>query len=722
VIVLAASSTAFKPNAEGHGGVTNEALESLGFCRDARDGIETGNLLTDILEQLTASAHFDGESLPDGSRRLLDKIDAVVELVDAAVNDDDEFFGFDFLDGTLGLIQNAVGIVSPTVAGILGTTNEQRSAWSACGQGLHSLQDFYSHSNWVEMGNDSPFEKLGTEELPPVPEDSRPCPDDPAVLDLDGDGGNILTTGYFDFSPSRHCELLSEPGKCRHGWDLAGCASGLNKDEPTRPNYATARAIAVAATRDYVQLILNRLEELSEDHVQTFKGNCSPTNETQVFFATNTLSGSCDTLDIEIDEVGRDYELHIELDDIDSVSLLDPSDVELADDDDVGSSSASIDLGDTPTAGTYTLEICGDSERDYSVELITSSTVLSYQFSFTRTAGARNEGRYPATVNQQPILGQSNEIFAELYGASINAQSVSFSFVSIEDGRVLKTFSLPIEEDANDGVTFFGEVTVDFADQFFLRVTGELINGDSFIRYFRSREYQAQYPEVQLASEEDTFQLGPDSGSVSFDFSVVNHDVQAHSYTLELQVLNNEGAYTGSIRSVSKNKVLDSDTVTLNSGESVVVSVELNVEDHDDIDFGDLIEMNFRARASGDNVVNSVDVVGQYVGCSGNPICNGNGVCDPETNECLCDTGMDCGDSDDDDDDFIPSASLPSIPGFSVFSPSPTDGSPATSFTSFTSNNSPSSFGGSPGSGDSSATATSVSAALLLICLVFVIA
>lgn len=219
----------FKPNSEGHGGITNEALISLGFCRDARDAIETGNLLTDILEQFTAAAHFDGESIQDGSIRLLEKADEVVELIEAAVEDDDFFDFLDFLDGPLDFFIDTVDILSPTVAGILGTSSEQRGAWAATGQALHGLQDFYSHSNWVEMGNSEPNRDLGTEELDAPPANSQPCANDPGVLDINGDGGSILTTGYFDFNPREHCDIEDLPGKCRHGWNLAGCASGLNK-------------------------------------------------------------------------------------------------------------------------------------------------------------------------------------------------------------------------------------------------------------------------------------------------------------------------------------------------------------------------------------------------------------------------------------------------------------------------------------------------------------
>ncbi|XP_072772562.1 von Willebrand factor A domain-containing protein 7-like [Nerophis lumbriciformis] len=97
------------------------------------------------------------------------------------------------------------------------------TARSVLGEVLHTLQDFYSHSNWVELGNTAPYDALITPALPlgnlagpTVPTCtnciSGDCTDNilPAVLN---DG--LLTSGYFDRLSSNKPE-----GKCSHGGPL----------------------------------------------------------------------------------------------------------------------------------------------------------------------------------------------------------------------------------------------------------------------------------------------------------------------------------------------------------------------------------------------------------------------------------------------------------------------------------------------------------------------
>ncbi|XP_061889584.1 von Willebrand factor A domain-containing protein 7-like [Entelurus aequoreus] len=111
-------------------------------------------------------------------------------------------------------------------------------ARSVLGEVLHTLQDFYSHSNWVELGNMAPYDALITPALPleslagpTVPTCTSCVGDDctdnilPAVLD-----GGLLTSGYFDrFFPNK------PEGKCSHGGPLDLTSTqepvgGINKD------------------------------------------------------------------------------------------------------------------------------------------------------------------------------------------------------------------------------------------------------------------------------------------------------------------------------------------------------------------------------------------------------------------------------------------------------------------------------------------------------------
>jgi von Willebrand factor A domain-containing protein 7 len=73
-------------------------------------------------DQTTSAKHFDGESFPEGQARLA---------------------------SLLGDIETAL------------TDSNAQGARSKLGQALHTIQDFYSHSNWVEMGNAGPNPVLG---------------------------------------------------------------------------------------------------------------------------------------------------------------------------------------------------------------------------------------------------------------------------------------------------------------------------------------------------------------------------------------------------------------------------------------------------------------------------------------------------------------------------------------------------------------------------------
>ncbi|XP_061736376.1 von Willebrand factor A domain-containing protein 7-like isoform X2 [Nerophis ophidion] len=112
------------------------------------------------------------------------------------------------------------------------------TARSVLGEVLHTLQDFYSHSNWVELGNTAPYDALITPALPlenlagPTVPTCRNCIGDdctdnilPAVLD-----GGLLTSGYFNrFFPNK------PEGKCSDGGPLDMTSTqepvgGINKD------------------------------------------------------------------------------------------------------------------------------------------------------------------------------------------------------------------------------------------------------------------------------------------------------------------------------------------------------------------------------------------------------------------------------------------------------------------------------------------------------------
>ncbi|XP_048052804.1 von Willebrand factor A domain-containing protein 7-like [Megalobrama amblycephala] len=114
-----------------------------------------------------------------------------------------------------------------------------QSARETLGRVCHTLQDFYSHSNWVELGNKSPYANLIRPDLNieniadvamPTCSDcaSGTCPNQllPDILN-----GKFLTSGYMGLFSSN-----KPKGKCSHGGetDLSSTQNprgGISKDE-----------------------------------------------------------------------------------------------------------------------------------------------------------------------------------------------------------------------------------------------------------------------------------------------------------------------------------------------------------------------------------------------------------------------------------------------------------------------------------------------------------
>ncbi|XP_017292675.1 von Willebrand factor A domain-containing protein 7 isoform X2 [Kryptolebias marmoratus] len=187
--------------------------------------IRTSNWVTDVRHFFTPSFHFDDETFVEG-RTLI----------------------------TEGLFT-------------IKAANKKRNYFQAMlklGEISHTLQDFYSHSNWVEMGNKLPNSNLirANTRIGNIAEQSRAT-----CLNCDGDDCSnnilddilqekILTSGYFRlFLPSK------PKGKCSHGGFLDATHNtepkgGINKDTLTSEHghlHSQAANIAVAATSELLE-------------------------------------------------------------------------------------------------------------------------------------------------------------------------------------------------------------------------------------------------------------------------------------------------------------------------------------------------------------------------------------------------------------------------------------------------------------------------------------
>jgi subtilisin-like proprotein convertase family protein len=202
--------------------------------------------------------HFDNEKMTSSSQRIIDHKNAVLALV-------------------------------------TGETPNGTEARKRLGNALHSLQDFYSHSNWVEifsaggghpdMGTGGVNEAMGRRTFSAAGSATAVCTS--TVGYLYGDTTLIpgiaqITSGYF--SIPRYCSNLPA-GKCFHG--VAECG-GIHKDTPSETGHATAVTLARAATVDYLQQILTDPAIATGPNVKAIKALMGITGAPPLAFVIDT--------------------------------------------------------------------------------------------------------------------------------------------------------------------------------------------------------------------------------------------------------------------------------------------------------------------------------------------------------------------------------------------------------------------------------------------------
>lgn len=162
------------------------------------------------------------------------------------------------------------------------------------GQAFHTLQDFYSHSNWIELGNLSPHSSLGNGVITNIaaPGENTCIQAPPSDFCF---GSNLtttrLTSGYFGGQDGSNGYRR---GKCLHGgnWDITESSitnfGGINKDSstcflsapgtvisisPHADNNPSAESVAIQATKDALMGALNGIKSrVSEEQFKALLG------------------------------------------------------------------------------------------------------------------------------------------------------------------------------------------------------------------------------------------------------------------------------------------------------------------------------------------------------------------------------------------------------------------------------------------------------------------
>ncbi|XP_069021934.1 von Willebrand factor A domain-containing protein 7-like [Embiotoca jacksoni] len=157
------------------------------------------------------------------------------------------------------------GLITEGVVAIKANIHKEnfQAARETLGRVLHTLQDFYSHSNWVELGNTGTDINLMRPDLPLdnlAGVDTATCSDCASGKCKSQILRKILnekklTSGYLSISSS-----TKPSGKCSHGGvaDLTSVTQprgGINKDERRSDNVAVHDAAVHEATAASLQLL-----------------------------------------------------------------------------------------------------------------------------------------------------------------------------------------------------------------------------------------------------------------------------------------------------------------------------------------------------------------------------------------------------------------------------------------------------------------------------------
>lgn len=154
--------------------------------------------------------------------------------------------------------------------------DKAEDARKALGRAFHTLQDFYSHSNWVELGNGSVNPEIGkpgsVSNVAPL--GTNTCIEAPAGQSCFKEN---LTTGFLTSGYYSDQDRVKPAGKCRHGgfFDKSPGFGGINKDmasctgtvaagvidAPHNDSHPAAAALAAQATFEVLKDIRSKVTE-----------------------------------------------------------------------------------------------------------------------------------------------------------------------------------------------------------------------------------------------------------------------------------------------------------------------------------------------------------------------------------------------------------------------------------------------------------------------------
>jgi len=254
-----------KSETKDHTLITKQGLlkTSIHFFRDNPQYLKNQELtdfLYDVLLELSEKPKA-AKTAVDAVSSQIKFINAINEIQSANVEMDSSpsngtaavhFDGEQFLQGSKRLIRLRQELITLLLKG-----DKLQHARNLAGNALHTLQDFYSRSNWIELGNAKPFNALAqpgsdiSQEIIIADTTEPTCrnclSEEESNLAADTCASNLitvkLTSGY------RSGQDIKKPvgnGKCSHGGQtdnsrLEPATGGINKDSSSKRESPHAR-------------------------------------------------------------------------------------------------------------------------------------------------------------------------------------------------------------------------------------------------------------------------------------------------------------------------------------------------------------------------------------------------------------------------------------------------------------------------------------------------
>jgi hypothetical protein len=206
-----------------HATITEDSLNRAGFNRAAADAVQVENWLTDYF---TSRPFFGSDA-----QCALEKL----------------HFDDVFSNGDIASYWTTLAANTKAAAQQAERDNDVVEFYTVLGMSLHVVQDFYSHSNWVEQS---------------------------------GASGAYKTTSWFETSspPSglytgwyANCLKIPQGSHVPHG----GYTSGLNHDSVVRPRYDRAYVYALGASYEWTQNVLGWVSSGFASRVKTYSPSAS---------------------------------------------------------------------------------------------------------------------------------------------------------------------------------------------------------------------------------------------------------------------------------------------------------------------------------------------------------------------------------------------------------------------------------------------------------------